>query len=367
MPPPPEATDSEPFSRRVVDLTIRIGLLLILITWCFTIARPFLIPLIWGMILAIAIYPAFVALQRRLGGRHGLIAAGLTVLALVFLLGPTAMLATILVDNAHTLAVELADGELTIMPPPPVIETWPLIGAPLFKLWQLASTNLAEALNEIGPELQRVGGWLLGAAAGAALALLQFIVAIIVAGILLPRAAGGQRLAEALAGRVAGARGEGFVELAEETVRNVARGVVGASFIQALLAGLVMTLGGVPGAGLLALLAFVLSVVQIGVIPVMLFAVIWVFSSASTLTSVLFLIAAIAVAMTDNVLKPILMGRGASVPILVIFIGVIGGLLAHGLIGLFVGPVVLALGYELIRVWIFPPADPAGIAPSIDE
>jgi predicted PurR-regulated permease PerM len=356
MPPPPRTLTGGTFSTRAIDVTIRLGLLLLLLAWCFTLARPFLIPLVWGVILAIAFHPVFDALQRRLGGRQGLTATLMTILALVFLLGPTATLATILVDNAQALARELADGELTIEPPPAAVATWPLIGEPIFHLWELASQNLADALNEIGPQLQRVGTWLLGAAAGAALALLQFIIAIIVAGVLMPHAAGGRRLADALAGRLVGERGKGLVELAEGTVRNVARGVVGASFIQALLAGVVMAAAGVPGAGLLALIAFVLSVVQIGVLPVMLFAVIWVFSSAATLTGVVFLIAAIGVTLTDNILKPILMGRGSTIPILVIFIGVIGGLLAHGLIGLFVGPVVLALGYELIRAWIFPPA-----------
>lgn len=181
---------------------------------------------------------------------------------------------------------------------------------------------------------------------------MQFVISIVIAGFLLYRAAAGQRAAVAFARRTAGDRGAGMVELATATIRNVARGVLGTALVQAVLAGIGLLVAGVPAAGLLTLLVFLLSALQVGAGLVLIPAMIYVFATADLLTGILFAAWSVPVALVDNVLKPILMGRGVDVPMLVIFAGVIGGTLASGIIGLFIGPVVLALGYKLASAWI---------------
>jgi predicted PurR-regulated permease PerM len=185
---------------------------------------------------------------------------------------------------------------------------------------------------------------------------------VVIAGLLLRHSAGagGGRLAQLVATRLVGERGPELASLAEQTVRNVARGVLGTALVQSALAGAGFVIVGVPWAALLTLACFLLCVVQIGPAIVLLGAVAYVFSSADTLTASLFLAWCIFVGLVDNVLRPFLIGRGSEVPMAVILAGVLGGLLAHGLIGLFVGPIVLALGYELFRAWVAGPSPATG-------
>lgn len=340
------------FLARVIEVAIRIGLVALLIAWCFEIVRPFLNPAIWGLIIAIASYPGYLRLRSALAGRSGLAAVLFSLLALILLIGPAVLLAGTLVESAQELAQSLSDGSMTIPPPPESVGAWPLIGKPISMFWDLASQNLEAALRQAGPQLQSIGAWLLSGAAGVGFGILQFVFAIIIAGVLLAHADGGQTTARAVAIRFVGERGPEFADLAQATIRSVARGILGVALIQALLAGLGFLVVGLPGAGLWALICLLLSVVQIGVGLVVIPAVIYVFSTADMITAILFLVWSIFVIAIDNVLKPLLLGRGLNVPTVVIFIGAIGGFLASGIIGLFVGSVVLALGYTLFLAWL---------------
>ena len=208
------------------------------------------------------------------------------------------------------------------------------------------------------PQVAAFGRWLLATVGELGLGTLQFVMAIIIAGVLLANAQGSGHAARAIATRLAGERGADYAELGQATVRSVARGILGVALIQSLLAGLGFLAVGVPGAGLLALVCLLLAVVQIGPIVVLIGTVIYVFSTADTFTAVIFLIWSIFVALIDNVLKPILLGRGVKVPMVVIFVGAIGGLLASGIIGLFVGSVVLALSFTLFKAWLREPPQP---------
>jgi predicted PurR-regulated permease PerM len=351
-------TDSEQsskdriFMNRALEATIRIGLVVMLAAWCFEIVRPFIVPVVWGIIIAIAFNPGYHRLQSILGGRRRLAATLFILLALVVLITPAVVLTGTLVDAAKHIARELADGAVTIPPPPQSIAMWPVVGDPLDEFWSRASVNLGEALNEVKPQLKTFGRWLLSIAAGAGLGILQFTAAIIIAGVLLPRAGAGHHAARAIATRLAGGRGTDFADLAEATVRSVTRGILGVALIQSLLAGLGFLAAGVPAAGLWALLCLFLSVVQIGIVIILIPIVIWVFSNSDMGTAIAFLIWSIFVGVIDNVLKPILLGRGVEVPMLVIFIGAIGGFLAMGIIGLFVGSVILTLAYKLFLAWL---------------
>lgn len=357
--------------RRALEATIRIGLVVLLVLWCLEIVKPFIVPVIWGIIIAVATYPGYRRLLPPSGERQGLAAALVVLLMLVLLIGPTIMLAETLVDGVQRLAGGLSDGRLQIPPPPATVAEWPLIGQPLFEFWGQASLNLGSALNEVGPQLKAVGGWLLSAAGGVGFGILQFVFAIIIAGIFLANAQGGGEAAHAIATRLMGEQGWRYSDLARTTVRGVARGILGVALIQSILAGLGFLVIGLPAAGLLALLCLVLAVVQVGVGPIVIPAAIYVFATADTVPAVVFLVWSLFVMLLDNFLKPILLGRGAQVPMAVVFIGAIGGFLAHGIVGLFVGAVVLSLGFTLFRAWLeegsksMTEADAAATAPAV--
>ena len=352
--------------KRALEVGIRIGLLLLLVVWSFEIVRPFIVPVIWGIILAVATYPAYRRLNIALGGRSGLAATLITILLLVLLAGPMTMLAGTLIESARELAAQLREGQLRIPPPPESVATWPVIGQPLAAFWKLASVNLGEALERIGPQIKTAGVWLLAVAGGVGFGLLQFVFAIVISGILLAYAKGGERAADAIAVGLMGEQGPRFADLAGATVRSVSRGILGVALIQAILAGLGFLAVGLPAAGLLALLCLFLAVIQSGIAVVTIPAIIYIFATADTLPAILFLVWAVFVTALDNVLKPILLGRGVQVPMAIIFVGAIGGFLAHGIIGLFVGSVVLALGYTLFRAWLRESreSEPAADAPA---
>jgi predicted PurR-regulated permease PerM len=200
----------------------------------------------------------------------------------------------------------------------------------------------------------------LSAAAGVGAGILKFVVSIIIAGVLLANDAGGGQAARAIATRLTAERGNESVELAAATVRSVTLGILGVALIQTLLASLGFLLVGVPGAGLWALFVLILAVVQLPTILVLGPIIVYVFSTSSTATAVVFAIWSLLVGMSDAFLKPLLMGRGVDVPMLVIFIGAIGGFVTSGIIGLFVGAVILALGYKLFLAWLKEDTQPQG-------
>lgn len=340
------------FSGKVVEAAIKVGLVALLAIWCLEVVRPFMVPLIWGVIIAIASYPGFVHLERALGGRSRLAATGWTLLGLILLLGPVSMIAAVLVENMQTLASDLSDGSLSVPAPPDAVASIPIVGEPIHQFWALAFSNVGAALNQVGPQLQATSVWLLAAVASAGLGILQFVIALMIAGVLLTQAAAGGRAAQAVATRVVGERGPGFVTLAEGTIRSVTRGVLGTAMIQATLAGIGLVAAGVPGAGLLAFICLLFCTIQLGPSLVLIPSIIYVFWSGETMTAVLFTAWSIPVMLLDNVLRPLLMRGGVDIPLVVILIGVIGGLMAYGLIGVFLGPVVVGLGYELFRAWV---------------
>lgn len=342
-------------SRTAVEAVVRVGLLLLLTFWCFTIAQPFLVPVVWGMIIAVALHPVHRRLRHGLGGRGRLAAFLVSLLLLILLILPLIVLSRALVDNVASLVRVLAEGGITLPPPPEGLAGWPVIGPPLDELWRLGLDNLRTTLGQVTPQLRVLAGWLVSLVAGAGFGILNFLIAIVIAGILLAHAQEGDGLAQTVAVRLVGARGPELVELTERTVRSVARGILGTALVQSTLAGIGLVVAQVPGAAFLTLICFLLCIVQIGPGIVLLGAVTWMFWTAALPTALLFLAWCVLVAPLDNVLKPYLMARGGNVPLAVLLVGAIGGLLAHGLIGLFVGPVVFALGFRLFQAWIAGP------------
>jgi predicted PurR-regulated permease PerM len=336
---------------RAVEIFIHLGLIFLLTVACLRILSPFLAVVAWGLIIAIAGYPGFCRLRNLLGGRGGLASVLFTILLLGVLIVPIALLAQTLVEGFQVLAARLHNETLTIPPPPSNIAAWPLIGKPLNDLWSLASNNLSAALGSLAPQLKAVANGLMSAATGVGLGALQFFISILVAGFLLANSGQGAKVSRKLATRIFGDKGADFEALAGATVRSVTNGILGVALIQSFLAGLGFLAVRLPGAGLWALVFLVAAVLQVGTI-VLIPVVIYIFATASTFKAIAFLIWCIVVGLMDNVLKPLLLGRGVPVPIVVVFLGAIGGFLAMGIIGLFVGPILLSVGYKLFLAWL---------------
>ena len=335
-----------------IDTTLRIGLLLAMIYWCFQIMSPFLYPIIWGSIIAVASYGSYQRLSSAIGDRPTWAAVLVTLILLAVMIVPIALLTDSMATGIETIADEAKQGTLKIPPPPESVAGWPLIGESLHAVWLKASVNIESVLKQFAPQLKSMGSWLLSAAAGAGFGLIQFALSILVAGLLLAKSGTSRRYTSAFATRLAGTKGVEFVEIAGKTVNGVTRGILGVAIIQGILAGLGFLVAGIPGAGLWAFVAMVLAIIQIGILPVTLPAIVYMFATAEPLTATLFLIWNIVISTADNVLKPLLMGKGAAVPIPIIFIGAIGGFMASGILGLFTGAIILSIGYTLYLAWI---------------
>jgi len=357
---PSENLDDKIFQRRALEAAIRIGLVVLLVMWCFNIIRPFIMPVLWGAIIAVAIYPLYLGFSTALGGRRKLAATLLTLFGLALLITPTVMISGSAIDNSRALAQQLHEGTLTIPPPPETVREWPLVGKKIYSTWELASSNLGQAVQNYKPQLTEFGKKALGAAAGAGITVLQFIISIIIAGALLVYAVSCARAIEAITARFMGGQsGSDFVEMAGATIRSVAQGVLGIAIIQAILAGISLIIMGVPYAGLWTLVVLLLAVIQLPTIIILGPIIIYVFSVAATVPAVIFMIWNLLVGVSDSFLKPLLLGRGLDIPMLVILLGAIGGMILSGIIGLFVGAVVLAVGYRLFLAWLGEEALPA--------
>jgi predicted PurR-regulated permease PerM len=347
-----QALNDKLYVRRALEASIHIGLVGLVLFWCFKIGRPFLQIIVWGIIIAVAIHPIYYRLKSALGGRDRLAATLITIFALIFLLIPTIMLSDSLINTARKVSAQLEDGALRVPSPSESVRSWPVIGEPVYKLWDLGSEDLGAAMNKMAPRLKKYGASLLSAAANAGVGILLFVVSIIIAGVLLAHADGAHQAALKLFTRLAGERGASFVALAGATVRSVAQGILGVALIQSILGGLGCLVVGVPGAGLWALLILLVAVVQLPTILVLGPIIVYVFSTSSTITAVLFAIWSVLVGISDTFLKPLLLGRGVDVPMLIVFIGAIGGFITSGIIGLFVGAIVFTAGYRLFLSWL---------------
>jgi len=340
------------FTHKLVEAFIKIGLIFLLLSWCFNIAKPFINPLAWGVIIAVALYPLHQKLSKLLGSREILSASILTATLLLLILGPCAFLADIASENIQELSEKIRNENFSIPAPTEKVASWPVVGKPIYNFWQLAANNLGEVAKTYAPQLKEASKWLLASSASTLLAILELLASVIVCGMLLVNGAGGHRLALSIGKRVADHQGEELADLCIATIRGVARGVLGVAVIQSLLAAVAFFVAGVPGAGLLTILCLFIAIVQLPTFILTVPSIIYVFSIHDTLFATVFMIWMIGVGLIDNVLKPFLLGRGLDLPMAVVFIGAIGGMLFSGVIGLFIGAVVLALGYKLFISWL---------------
>jgi predicted PurR-regulated permease PerM len=336
----------------LIDTILRIVVLFVLIAWCIAIILPFLEPVVWGAIIAVALHPFFVKVKRWVGNRNMLAAVLVTMLMLVILLLPTAWVARSMVEGIQTLAVQFRDQTLVIPPPDPSVAGWPLIGKPLSKIWLLASRSLESAITIYSEPLSKLGMSILGPLGGFGRSLIMFFASVIIAGAFLVKADASADFVRKIIHRLVGDRSDEMLPVTGATVKNVAKGILGVAFFQFLATGTIFVLANVPFAGLWALAVMFFAILQLPSIIVIIPVIIYLFSAHAPMPAVLWTIALLLIGLSDNVLKPLLMGKGSSVPMLVTFLGAIGGFIFSGLIGLFTGAIVLSIGYNLMVQWM---------------
>jgi len=356
---PSVETDNSLTVKKIIEIVVPIGLILLLLVWCFNIIAPFIAPIVWGVVIAIGTYPMCQWFIKKTNLSNALGTTLFTLLMVLLLITPTVMLTGVMFDDAQTLAKNLDSGTLNIPGPPDVVGDLPLIGDDLKDFWTRVSEDPKATLGQIEPQLKALGKWMLKAAAGAGLGVLMFVFSIIIAGIFMAKADACNKAVLIVCNRLVGERGDDMAALSHKIIQSVITGILGIALIQTLLAGLGFIAMGIPGAGFLSMICLVLAVVQIDILIILIPLSIYAFSFAGTGAAVAFLIWNLAVGLLNNILKPILLGRGVDAPMLVIFLGAIGGLLLSGIIGLFIGPVVLVFGYTLFMDWLAHEAESA--------
>jgi predicted PurR-regulated permease PerM len=339
----------------LMDVMIRVALIAFVVVMCTQVVRPFINIILWSLILAIGLYPLQQNLARRFGGRQGRASTALVLVGLLLIGGPTVMLGTSFAERLHDLYSDFESNQLSIPTPNPAVAEWPLVGQQVYGAWSDAADNLPAYVEENKEQLAGLAKRGVTAAKSAAGGILLFLGALIIAGVIMAYGDSGKGAIRRILTRFAGPdRGPSLQVLTTQTVRSVATGVIGVAFIQALLLGLGFLMAGIPGAGILAALVMLVGILQLPALLISLPAIayLWMAGDASTTLNIVFTVYLLIAGGVDNVLKPILLGRGVDAPMPVILIGALGGMVSAGIVGLFVGAVVLAVGYQVFMEWV---------------
>lgn len=351
----PDSENERRFAARLLDVLIRAGLLVVLAVLCYRIFAPFLTLTIWGVILAVTLYPLHQMLARRLKGRQAWAATILTILGITLLIVPMAVLMSSTGDAVQDAIKNVQNNTIAIPKPSQSVAAWPLVGHKIYDTWSRAYTDLPGLVESLQPKIGDVARAALGFVASIAGALLGFLAALILAGILMAFGESGARGCRAVFTRIAGQeRGKELAALATATIRAVALGVVGIALIQAILIGLCLIVAGIPWPGALAAIVLVLGIAQVPALivtlPVVLY--IWTRGNYGSAEAVIYTVMLLVAGMADNVLKPLMLGRGVQVPMPVVLIGALGGMAASGIAGMFVGATLLAMAYQVFLGWV---------------
>lgn len=341
-------------SKDLTELMIRIGLIAFLVVVSVQIFSPFMGVMLWALVLAVTLYPLHQSIARRLGNRQGRAATLLVLLGVLLIVFPTFMLGSSLAGFIHDTHMAYENNAIKIEQPPAGIAEWPIIGPKLHEVWSEAVTDLPGLLQSLRPQLKSFSETALAFVAGTAAGVLQFLASLVIAGIMMAYGQAGSNAMLKIIRRFSGNKeGEKFYRLSTATIRSVSMGVLGVAFIQALLLGVGFVWAGVPAAGLLAIVVLVFGIAQLPALIVSLpvIAYIW-WSGDSTMSNVAFTVYLLVAGMADNVLKPLLLGRGVDAPMPIVLLGALGGMVSAGLIGLFLGAVLLSLGYVIFMDWV---------------
>ena len=350
---------SEPAARekdylgKSLDVAIRLALIALIVASSLKIFGPFIPTLVWGGVVAIALYPIFLKLEGWVGGKKKLAGGLFIAITLALVLVPTFWLGDSLLDGTVRLVRQATDGTLNIPPPTEQVREWPVIGEKFHALWDSAHTDLQATIEKLQPQIGKFGRSVVAGVSDLGKALILTLLSLVIAGLLMMSAEKMGQASRVLARRIGGESGPSMVETAVGTVRSVVKGVILVALIQGLLSAVGLTIAGVPAVGLWAVLVVVVAIIQLPPILILGPIAAWVFANnESTAIAVFFLIWAMAVSGSDGFLKPLLLGRGVEVPMLVILIGAIGGMLSGGVMGLFIGPVILAIAWQLTMMWV---------------
>jgi len=335
----------------VYDTTIRLLVLLLIITWCLMIMLPFANIILWSIILSMAFYPLHHGISKKLGGKPKLASAIIIVAALIVIILPIWLLIDSLIHEVKELKAAYDSGLLKIPPPSEDVKSWPIIGEQLYGLWKTASVNIANLVIKYQDQLTTLAGKLAKGIFNAAGSVVQLVVAFVIACIILVFEQVNEPVKRFFR-KLAGDRGDEFAAVTLKTVGNVVKGILGVALILALLHGIAFTVAGVPYAAVWTFFVFILAVLQIPLFIITLPVIIFMFVTKSVFAAIVWTIVLVLIGLSDNILRPVLLAKGAPVPMLVIFIGVIGGFIFSGFIGLFTGAIVLSLGYMLFISWI---------------
>jgi predicted PurR-regulated permease PerM len=349
----PETTKSLGKStKEIIHLVIQLLALAFIMVWCFEILAPFLTPIIWAAILAIALFPLHQRLKKLLGGRNVLAAVLVTIFFLGAFISIVGWLGIRTGSEIKQQITGFQEGKIKIQPPSEKVKDWPLIGRKAYQVWSQMASGAANLIDKYPEEIKSAGNYILDLVTTSTKALVVFILSIIVSGVFLCYAKGSGDYARKFFSRLIDTSYFDITSIATVTIRNVVRGILGVALIQSLCAGLGFFVAGIPYAGVWTLACLILAIVQIGIIPVTIGVLIYIWTTGHTTTAILLTIWMIPVGLLDNILKPVMMGKGAPVPMLVIFLGSLGGFMYSGFVGLFTGAVVLSLGYRLFDVWL---------------
>ncbi|MGR5147295.1 AI-2E family transporter [Photobacterium alginatilyticum] len=347
-----EKHQSSVFINNMVESAIRIGLLFVLLIWTYDIVKPFIIPVLWGAIIAVALMPLTLKLADALNGKRGLAATLLALLGVALLVIPLVMVSGSVYDGIAGLTEALQEGSVKIPGPTQRVAELPLIGEQLYDVWALFASNMEAAVTRYSEEIKASVAAVAGFLGSSLATIVMFIISLLIAAGFMAHAESMSKAVQTVSVRVVGKHGEEWAKLTAATVRSVLLGVVGVAFIQSLLVGSAFFVFGVPAAPLLTFIVFVFGIAQLPATLVVLPVILYVFSVQDTTPATIFTVWVLIAGLSDNFLKPLLMGRGVSIPMPVILFGAIGGMISAGIIGLFLGAVILAIWYELFTTWL---------------
>jgi predicted PurR-regulated permease PerM len=360
-------TPQESWPARDLTRTILGSLFIVALIVCTVwIVRPFLPAFVWATTIVITTWPILLRTQAWLGHGRRLATAAMTLGLLLIVLIPVSLSIAVVISNVNTIVVRLESlANVTVPPPPDWVDRIPVRGPALRAEWQKLSEQGPAALSgKLAPNVGRFLVWFAGKIGGIGAMLLQVLLTVIIAAVLYANGETAARGARRFAGRLAGPNGERAVMLAASTIRGVARGIVVTAIIQSLIAGLGFSIASVPAAGLFTAAAFIFCLAQIGPIPIMLPVVVWKFYTEDSGSGFILLVFTLVAGLIDNFIRPVLIRAGADLPLLLIIAGVIGGLISFGMLGLFIGPVILAVTWVLVREWVEGRPDSSKVEPS---
>jgi len=344
-----ESSPEETHIQKSIYTALRIGFLALLFVMSYLILKPFVGIVLWSIIIAVALFPLHRKFSKLLGNREKLSAALIVIIGISLLVIPSVLFTASTVESVQNITAQMETGDLSVPPPDESVKDWPIIGKSIYKTWNIASKSLTDILEMFEPQIKEMAPKLLSTATGLVVTVLLFIISLIIAAAVMVNAKAAEKTAISVFKTLAGKEGEHFAALAGATIRSVVQGVLGTAVIQTIFISIGLFLIDFPGAEVVSLIVLFVAIIQLPVLLVMIPVIVYVFSYAGTTAAVIFTVWAVLWSISDNAIKPILMGRGIDIPMLVILIGAIGGMMLGGIIGLFIGAVLLAFTYKIFQ------------------